>query len=46
LIGKPLGNRKHTGSDDIKIDAYLRLWKYELNLTVIRQGNQWKGFVN
>jgi hypothetical protein len=40
LIGKRLGNRKHTGSDDIKMDACLRLWKYELTLTVVRQGSQ------
>jgi hypothetical protein len=27
LIVKPLGNRKHTGSDDVKMDGYFRLWK-------------------
>jgi hypothetical protein len=46
LIGKPLGKRKHTGSDDSKMDAYLRLWKCELNWAVVKRGSQWKVFVN
>jgi hypothetical protein len=41
-----LGTENITCSDDIKMDGYLRLWKCELNWTVVKQGSQWKGFVN